>query len=43
MDKSLHYLAMANQQMIQKQLLERVKSARAYAGTAENSGFSERS
>ena len=27
MDKSLHYLAMANQQLIQKQLLERVKSA----------------
>ena len=26
MDKSLHYLAMANQQLIQKQLLERVKS-----------------
>ena len=27
MDKSLHYLAMANQQLIQKQLLEKVKSA----------------
>ena len=38
MDTSLHYLTMANQMLIQKRLLERVK---AYAWTAEGSGLSQ--